>query len=150
MTARTPDYSDLMSKDHMFRYFLPYCYRKIEGVKGHVYIPLNRNYLPLGVIGMKDVGPEGFDDTYSGFKSHWITFKKDPLEFQDVWAEQPLYLYRNKDDHPTYFARLERLMLQPQQAYLVATRPTRDGYYTGPVVLANYPIKGVDPTRIPG
>lgn len=101
--------TDMKGLDSWFRYWMPYVFQKIEHPKfKHVYLPLNRNYKPIGCIDEKHVN-------YADFMHQAIKFEKDPSTFEGVWLEGGLYLYEdNPQSLETYFARLRKLMLQRQ------------------------------------
>lgn len=90
--------------------FLPYCLRKM-GDHGHVWLPLNRHYKPLG--GARDV----FVD-YNDFLHQALVFSRDPNTFKDVREPDQraddkrwLYLYLDGTDlERDYFPRLHRLL----------------------------------------
>ncbi len=91
------------------RYALPYVLQKIEHpTYKHVYIMLNRDYKPLGVVKHSHSDHVNYDD----YSDHHIRFNKDPNTFKDVWfaADQPLVLYNDGDaSRKDYFERLGRL-----------------------------------------
>lgn len=95
----------LTGMDQWFRIWLPYQFVQLEMPKHkHVYLPVNRNYKPLGVVS------EEFVD-YDDFLDQAVIFRSDPHEFVGVWNNPDgLYLY---DDGPEsrrdYFVRLGRL-----------------------------------------
>ena len=94
------DASRLSSLDAWSRYGLPYAFKHLPTVAGHVWLPLNRDYKAIG----RD------DDLASSA----VRFAVDPSTFGGIWhgsvEGQTLYLY---DDAPEsridYFVRLERL-----------------------------------------
>lgn len=97
----------LTRDDHWFRFWMPYCLTPLK--RPRQYLPLNRNYKPLGVLSKDWVDYEPFADT------HGVVFSRDPATFRDVWVDDPtqgLFLY---DDGPLsrrdYFERLGRLMV---------------------------------------
>lgn len=92
-----------------FRYWMPYCFQKLE-VKGrkHVYLPLNRNYKPLGITSRDHVN-------YAKYLDQAIVFGSDPKKFSGIWngdiSGDKLWLY--EDATPTrldYFERLGKLL----------------------------------------
>ncbi len=98
---------NLTRMDQWFRYWMPYQFKKIDDEKRkHVYLPLNRDYKPLGYINARD-----YLD-YAAFRSHAVVFSRNPSTFADVWTNHVgLYLYN--DSHESrldYFVRLDRLM----------------------------------------
>lgn len=95
------DAARLSSLDAWSRYGLPYAFKRLSTVGGHVWLPLNRDYKPIGQDG-------------EDFASGPVRFAVDPTTLRGIWhgsvEGQTLYLY---DDAPEsrvdYFARLERL-----------------------------------------
>jgi hypothetical protein len=46
----------LTGMTRFFRYWMPYTFTKLEvNKRKHVYLPLNRNYKPLGVLSLETV-----------------------------------------------------------------------------------------------
>jgi hypothetical protein len=94
-----------------FRQWMPYLFQRIEhpGHK-HVYLPLNRDYVPFGHEGRADYEAYG--------RSHGVVFRRDPATFTGIWwnVDQPggrLWLYDDSAaSRQDYFARFERLMLK--------------------------------------
>ncbi len=109
--------SNLVSGSHSgleatyFKLWMPYVYVRLQNAKrSNVYLPLNRNYKPLGTLNREWVDYEGFA------VSHGLVFHRAPSTFKDIWWNQRddhFWLY---DDSPEsrfdYFARLERLILK--------------------------------------
>jgi len=96
----------LTMMDQWFRYWLPYSFFKLETAnRDHVYLPVNRNYKPLGVT-----SDEWVD--YENFTKQAVVFSADPHTFENVWVDQePLYLYGEAiSSRVDYFQRLERLL----------------------------------------
>lgn len=95
--------SSLTDHSHWFRYWMPYTFQQV----GDRYLPLNRDYKPLGMITREHVRYEDY------IESHGVKFARDPRTYTDVWhsPNAPLFLYA---DHPQtrldYFERLARLM----------------------------------------
>jgi hypothetical protein len=89
---------------------MPYLFQKLEHPKiKHFYIPLNRNYKPLGILGKDWV------DYSSYSNSHGVAFSSDPSKISGVWLpseiEGSLYLYEDSiQSRRDYFERFERLM----------------------------------------
>ena len=96
---------------HFFRFWMPYLFQKVDvdGVKW-AFLPLNRNYKPLGIIGAKHVDYRDF--ALSG----GVRFGRNPASLNGIWTNisgdgSQLWLYA--DDPKTridYFDRLETLM----------------------------------------
>jgi hypothetical protein len=100
----------LTRDNHFFRFFMPYLFQEIPGIGKNVWLPLNRNYKPLGVISKDWVDYDAFA------KTHGVKFAKDPRNLKDIWehtTEAPDMLWLYSDAPSTrrdYFARLEKLM----------------------------------------
>ena len=92
--------------DDWFRYHQPYTFVKLETSKcNHVYLPLNRDYKPLGITSYSNMV------NYEDFINQAVIFSADPHTIENVWInEGALFLYR---DDPSsrldYYERLERL-----------------------------------------
>lgn len=95
-----------------FKIWMPYAYVRLEEPsRKHTFLPLNRNYKPLGYARPEFVQYADYLDT------HAVVFSRDPAGFNDIWSNISnagmLWLY---DDNPKsrldYFARLERLTLK--------------------------------------
>ena len=92
--------------DQWFRYWMPYSFFKLEVADhNHVYLPVNRNYKPLGVTS---------DDwvDYEDFIEQAVVFSADPHTFDEVWFHRDtLHLYEDViTSRVDYFKRLERLL----------------------------------------
>lgn len=101
-----------------FYYNMPYEFRKLRHPKyGEAYLPLNRDYMPLGMVNGKPVD-------YLDFWDWAVKFKENPANFLDVWVPAPgLYLFG--DDPQTlvsYFSRFSRLMMKPQEMVAQSSR----------------------------
>lgn len=99
---------------HFFRLWMPYLFQRVkfDGVK-HAFIPLNRNYKPLGQLDKEFVDYDALALT------HGVAFSRDPATFRGIWFSQDnkplssntLWLYNdNPKSRLDYFSRLERLM----------------------------------------
>ena len=91
--------------DSWFRYWMPYTFEKLEHPElTHVYLPLNRNYKPLGITSKDWVEYEEFIDQA-------VAFNRDPSKLKGVWLDtQGLYLYEDSlDSRKDYFERLGKL-----------------------------------------
>lgn len=100
-----------------FHLWMPYLFRRVECPgKKHVFLPLNRDYKPLGYLGRDHVDYEAMA------ASHGVSFTRDPLTFEGIWTANDLdrpeseglfWLY---NDHPRsrtdYFQRFEKLMIK--------------------------------------
>jgi len=111
----TSNATNLTDFNRWFRYWMPYVFQKLDG---NIYLPLNRDQKPLGIITGGSVNNAEFA------KTHGVRFSRNPATFTGVWyaPDHPLEMY---DDNPTsrtdYFQRFERLM-----EYTVKTA-NRDG-----------------------
>ena len=105
------DLKKLTGDDQWFRYWLPYCFIKIEHPNfKHVYMPVNRNYKPLGAI-----SDEWID--YNLFSDQCVVFSKDPRTFTGIWSDINssgyMYLYDdNAKSRADYFERLSKLFMR--------------------------------------
>lgn len=68
----------LTDTDKVLRYFLPYCIHKISSRKGHVYLPLNREYKPIGVVSKERVD-------YEAFPHLFVRFARCPSKIKIDW-----------------------------------------------------------------
>ena len=92
--------------DSWFRYNMIYHLQKLD-VPGHVYLPLNRDYRPLGIA---SDGKNWTDVDYMAHAEKAMKFSRDPSTFTDVWGHSPLYMYYDGAHfRADYFARLEKL-----------------------------------------
>ncbi len=90
-----------------FRIWMPYQYQYIEhGKIKHLYLPLNRNYKPLGVY--SDARVE-----YEDYAKQGVIFSRDPHTFKGIWSSpNGLYLYTDNPETLTdYFDRFNKLLL---------------------------------------
>lgn len=91
-----------------FRACLPYHYAPLKPAPGakHIYLPVNRNYKPLGIRSREFVD-------YEKFRAQAVVFSTDPHKFEEIWSDpKNLYLYSDNNATLTdYFDRLERLMI---------------------------------------
>lgn len=100
------DAQRLTFSDQWFRYWFPYQFVKLEVPKPkHVYLPLNRDYKPLGVT-------TGDWVEYEDYLHQAVIFARDPHKFENVWHyTEGLYLYEDaQSSRLDYFQRLERLL----------------------------------------
>ena len=96
----------LTDNDQWFRYWMPYQLAKLESSRHkHIYLPVNRNYKPLGYVGDNWVD-------YARHENSAIVFRADPHTFKDVWRNaEYLVLYDDSiDSRRDYFDRLGRLL----------------------------------------
>ena len=92
--------------NHWFRIWMPYQFVHLRSRRfKHLYLPVNRNYKPLGHIGREWVD-------YREYASQAVIFRSDPHHLEGVWANpERLYLYNDSvGSRLDYFARYERLM----------------------------------------
>ena len=96
----------LAAPDGWFRYWMPYCFQELSANRKHVYLPLNREYKPLGLTDYNN----GVD--YDDYIDQAVVFTTDPGAFPDVWTRPgSLYLYNDGTaSRLDYFERLERLL----------------------------------------
>ncbi|HZF43315.1 MAG TPA: hypothetical protein VEZ48_07890 [Sphingomonadaceae bacterium] len=96
------------------RYWLPYCFQRVDwaGAKW-AFLPLNRNYKPLGYLSGAWV------DYPDYLQTHGVKFSRDPSTITGAWVDNPspasdvLWLYSDgAKSRLNYFARLERVMLK--------------------------------------
>jgi len=107
----------LPDQDQWFRYWMPYHFKKLE-VRGreHVYLPLNRNYKPLGKTSREHVN-------FEEFSAQAMVFQTDPHAFEHVWHLEGLYLYDDSArSWSDYFVRLGRLLSQRVQVLEMAEK----------------------------
>jgi hypothetical protein len=110
---KTADASRLTQTSHWFRFCLPYQFVKVElGGRKHTYLPLNRNYKPLGVLGRAHI-------KYEDYAPQAVVFGSDPHTFKGVWSDpKGLYLYDdNTRSRVDYFERLEKLLSRTMPMY---------------------------------
>lgn len=104
----TPKQAAALTDDNRwFRHFLPYAFVRLEHPRRrHVFLPVNRNYKPLGIFSREWV-------EYATHLDDAVAFRRDPLLMTGVWTatREHLWLY---NDNPLsrldYFERLERVM----------------------------------------
>ena len=104
------DEASLLTRNkHFFRFFMPYVFQRLEGCGTNVFLPLNRDYKPLGQTTREHVD---YDDFVTGAAK----FARDPMTLKELWtrADPELGLMWLYDDDPAsrvdYFRRLEALM----------------------------------------
>jgi len=104
----------LSIRNMLFRVAMPYCFHKMDapGAK-HVYLPLNRNYKPLGFAGPRGSSSHQSWVDYKDYLHQAVVFSRDPSTFADIWTKTTPFLYLYSDSsatQATYFQRLEKLM----------------------------------------
>lgn len=93
-------------RDSWFRRNMIYHLRKLD-LPGHVYLPLNRDYRPLGMAKDDTIWR---DDDYMAHADRAMKFARDPNTFEGVWGHSPLYMYHDgMNFRGDYFERLEKL-----------------------------------------
>ena len=103
------DMGFISERGRLARHALPYKLIKIDHpTLKHVYLPVNRDSKPLGMV--TRAGDDWVD--YADYDHQFVVFNQDPANFKGVWfsEDQPLVLYN--DGHASrqdYFQRLERL-----------------------------------------
>ncbi len=100
----------LTGPEMWFKFSMPYCFQKLEVPKlRHVWLPLNRNYKPLGHQGHERV-------RYEDYLAQAVRFRTDPQGFSKIWWDttadsERLWLYDDgAKSRDSYFERLGRLM----------------------------------------
>jgi hypothetical protein len=68
----------LGSRDHWFRYWMPYEFVRLGSGGEHVYLPLNRGLKPLGVCAPGCV-------RFADHRAPAVVFRMDPHTFEGVW-----------------------------------------------------------------
>lgn len=72
--------NNLAMKGQWFRIWMPYSFVKLDAPpKKHVYLPLNRNYKPLGYAGREHLD-------YEAYRAQAVQFKTDPKKFAGIWT----------------------------------------------------------------
>lgn len=108
---------------HYFRFWMPYLFQRIEvpGTK-HAFLPLNRNYKPLGQLTKEHV------DYDAMALSHGVVFARDPSTFEGIWTDSRpedgmYYLYDDRSESRyDYFRRFEKLMTKTVGVLAKASR----------------------------
>lgn len=99
-----------------FKFYMPYLYQRVNHPdRKHAYLPLNRDYAPLG---FRRGEPRHLNYEELAV-THGVYFARDPATIDGVWHNVrggSLWLY---DDDPNtrrdYFERLERLLTKQVQ-----------------------------------
>jgi len=100
--------SSVALTDDWFEHWMPYCFHKLPGIRRykHVYLPLNRDYKPLGHVSRKRVH-------YEDYAAQAVIFHEDPMTLEGIWtatSDDKLWLYDDTASRVDYFERLGRLM----------------------------------------
>lgn len=96
----------LTRSPHWFRFWMAYQLVKLSSRQHpHLYLPLNRDYKPLGYLSRECV-------EYEAYTHQAMAFASDPHTFKCVWTdEEQLYLYNDEpQSRSDYFVRIERLL----------------------------------------
>lgn len=96
-----------------FRFWMPYCFERAEHPRyKHVFLPLNRDYQPLGHYERAGDyhGPESVE-------RYGVVFRRDPATFKGIWwtlhghGGEKLWLYDDTIESKVgYFDRLGLLL----------------------------------------
>lgn len=102
-----------------FRKSLPYCFTKLKSdAHRHVWLPLNRDYKPLGFLGRSWAN-------YQDHIANAVVFSRDPSTFKNVWdggiSSTDCFLYNDGSDLAEYFNRLEKLLSHQHSLYGLTT-----------------------------
>ena len=100
------DAARLTRGNHWFRTCMPYHFVHLPSDRfKHLYLPVNRNYKPLGCVERKWMD-------YRAYASQAVIFRGDPRKLDGVWSDpERLYLYSDSLlSGLDYFLRYERLM----------------------------------------
>ena len=94
---------------------LPYCFAKLKNkAYPHIWLPLNRDYKPLGVLSKEWID---YDDHIASA----LVFSRDPCKFNNVWQSvysDACYLYNDGTNLDLeYFPRLHRLLSHAHKFY---------------------------------
>jgi hypothetical protein len=109
---------------NFWRIALPYCFEKLESsAYPHVWLPLNRNYKPLGMLSRDYVN-------YDDYITQALVFSRDPSAFKDVWngsiGPTCCYLYDDGTDLDSkYFPSLQRLLSHKHTYYGDTQEPAK-------------------------
>jgi hypothetical protein len=89
-----------------FRVSMPYYMAQLETDDGYLFLPVNREYKPLGVVA------DAFVD-YDAHRDRALRFKSNPLNDETLWCSTHRsdlgYLYDDRSID-TYLERLSRLV----------------------------------------
>ena len=102
------DHLPFMGMYSWFRFNMIYCLKRLDTPSSQfVYLPLNRQYNPLGVRSNEDVD-------YNDYLEQAMVFETDPSTFKGIWYKEtaPLFLYNDNplSRGPDYFVRLGKLL----------------------------------------
>lgn len=95
---------DIALQDRWFRYHMPYALQRLDD---KTWLPLNRNYKPLGYLLKAHV-------EYADYRAQAMRFVTDPRTFKDIWTaanDDILFMYNDgPESREDYFDRLGRLL----------------------------------------
>lgn len=117
----TPDQAAKLTLDNRwFRHFMPYAFVRLDHPKRrHVFLPVNRNYKPLGQTSSKWV-------EYREFLDSAVVFRRDPKQMSGVWTatREHLHLYNdNPKSRLNYFERPSRVLAAADSFAALETDP---------------------------
>jgi hypothetical protein len=104
----------LTAQGEPFRTHMPYTFQKLDGPRfKHIYLPLNRNYDPLGTDPNWDW--RNHRDWSAFFKQAWV-FRRDPRTIENIWIrEGGLHLYNDdpfsRKDYLNRYVKLLRYVM---------------------------------------
>lgn len=110
-------------RSDFFRYWMPYTFEpmRVAKARAHTYLPLNRDYKPLGIVDPQHHGGEHLHVNYEDYEDRFVRLTVNPINLKGIFihddtgnarnGEPNLYLY---NDGPwssvDYGERLQRLM----------------------------------------
>ncbi|MEW6438016.1 MAG: hypothetical protein AB1508_12705 [Pseudomonadota bacterium] len=102
------------------RIHFPYCFMPIdvEGLR-HCYLPVSRNYKPIGSADSEFA-------IYEEYPEHFVYFWRDIAPLTALWRGNPLWLYNDgpasREDYFERLARIEQMMREPSRRELERAR----------------------------
>ncbi len=115
----TPEQTaDMDALARLFRIWMPYQFVRLKSPPNrYIYLPVNRNYKPLGHASDKWAN-------YEDFRQQAVRFKKDPRKFEGIWdSSDPngdwFYLYDGYGGDSQlreYYVRLKILSMYSEPA----------------------------------
>jgi hypothetical protein len=95
-----------------FRHNMIYAITKVVADKPHVWLPLNRDYKPLGIVPQE--GWVDYDLYAKEYPTLAMRFARDPRRLKDVWVTDQgdmLWLYSDRLwEAASYYDRLRKLL----------------------------------------